>query len=191
MSERDWEQEYKKLKHQHDTVLMPLLLSALKYVPEEEDEPDYVHSIAPVNADLPVVMTMATPAEREQLIAKAKSKIINGEWTGQAIKLRDGKKIPVTAMITERQRIMIATNRRKQGNAVNFRVVHLMLIADGKYPTEERNVCSHLCHKNDCVNASHLCWSSSNDNNRRERKCRKVGHCNCGLYPPCMFDTHK
>lgn len=195
----DWEAKYNELKRERDEVIVPLLQKALKYVPADEEsdsgegDPLYKLSIAPEDLDLPVIMTMCTPAERQVLIRKVQAKIIDNEWRGAYNVLNAHqvyKKVAKIPLKTAKSTADFLAGKRKVA-PVEFKVVHVQLLSKGEYPTETRNVCNHICHKGDCIIADHLVWSSSDDNNRRERKCRKQRVCNCGLQPRCDFTLHK
>jgi hypothetical protein len=178
-------------------------------VEDEEDDSEegrFVDQIAPVSSDLPAIMTMATPIERQVIIAEVKARIVDGLWTGTIIKKRkDGSGgRPFFARATTRSKEEQRSGKRKQklypnkqgrlymaSPTVTFTPSHCVLIDAGYYPTEERNVASHICHKSECLLAEHLEWSSSSDNNRRERKCRKTGECRCGLATKCIFGAHE
>lgn len=188
---------------------MPLLKSAMNNVPEDSDDvEDYSTKLAPEESDLPAILRMADPSERTEIIRRVKEKIKNGVWTGSRLKKRkDGTGGRPTVMVAtkkakqQRDDGKRKTKKRLNNNndgilykscpTVSFQASHCILLDGGYYPTEKRNVASHLCHKNDCVLIEHLVWSNSDDNNRRERKCRMTGQCNCGLNPRCIFGAHK
>lgn len=45
-----------------------------------------------------------------------------------------------------------------------FRVSHVMLILNGKFPTEEKDCALHTCDNPECTNPNHLFWGSKKDN---------------------------
>lgn len=205
MSEENWEQKYKTLKREREEVLLPLLRQALGYVPAEDsdEDPHFINEIAPSDSDLPIIMRLCDPEERQQVIELVKSKIIDGKWTGN-VTGRKGSKRPTVPFVTKQGYVEQAEGKRKamcldkrQNKAYKTRPVstfiaaHAVLLADGRYPTEQKNTASHLCHNNLCVEASHLVWESHDHNQRRERKCHKTGVCSCNLTPGCMLDVHK
>lgn len=207
----DYEYKYNELKQKVDEVIMPLLKRALAQISEEDDiivekEENYENQIAPNDSDLPTILRMAEPAERQQVIKKVKSLIIDGEWVGVKTHRRKdgGGGRPFVCIATRRSKQHQSQGIRKNklsldkrtgryvlpSPTVTFVVAHALLVDAGFYPTETRNIASHLCHKSDCVNTDHLIWESSSDNNRRERKCRRIGSCSCGLHPPCLINVH-
>lgn len=209
--EVDWKAAYDKLKHHHDKIVMPLLLKALSFVPEDsdhetekraqsEDHP-FRDRIAPWDSGYPLILRAADPEERERLIESVKKKIdANGNWIG-AQSGSAGHKRPQVGMATKR-----AKEQQKAGDrpehirksrktsiyqpTVPFPATHVVLLQHGHFP-REGDVGSHLCHTPSCVNIDHLVWESSADNNRRENLCNKRGVCRCGLQPSCNFTQHK
>lgn len=153
----------------------------------------YKDRIAPRYSNLPLIMTMCTPTEREQLARRCKDKIVDGKWTGCMIKGR-----PVVGMQTQRGREEQDAGTRKKRRikgvetygGLNFFAYHVLLVDAGDYPTPERNYCSHVCHTKGCLNVLHIVWSSSSDNQRRERMCQPIKECRCGLVPGCIFNAH-
>lgn len=191
-----------QLQHERDVVLLPLLRSALKFVPDDNldvrgvDHP-HANSIADTNTLYPSIMTHYTPEERELLIMRAKEKLdVNGKWTGA----RSGKgafQRPMMAAATKRSReeqnagLRPKTYRNGRKKSFNQPLVpvmaaHIFLVSKGKYPLEGDQG-SHLCHNRDCVNPDHLQWESYLDNKRREKFCNGKDICSCGLVPPCIF----
>lgn len=163
----------------------------------------YTTTIAPKTADLPPIMTMCTPAERRKFVSRYHEKYVNGVWTGKS---RAGiSDRPCMSLQTERCLQEQLTGERSQnprkerpntprkGAQINVAVTHIALISVGRFPTERRNVASHICHVSSCIEPTHLIWESSGDNWRRERLCSKQGRgkvCTCGLFPPCNFALH-
>ncbi len=146
------------------------------------------YGIAKVDSGLPSIMTMCTPAERRVVIQRVKSKIANGKWTGARIK----RVRPVVRFLSHRARHQSFAGQRavrKTGypDGVSILAYHAILLAHGYYPTYRKNVCSHLCHNAGCVQIEHLTWSDANENDRRERMCRKSTTCKCGLQPSCIL----
>ena len=212
----NWEARYRELDRKVTTVIMPLLTRALAYVPEpgekskNAEETQYVDEIAPRDSNLPVIMTMCTPAERKEAIRLVNQRI---DEQGRWIHGRKKERRPAITMITQRSReeqeagnrsnkkhkrqVWSATKREfvekayKLTSSVTLMVTHVKLIEQGEYPTEARNVASHLCHERTCITHGHFVWSSQDDNWRRERLCNLQGKtCKCGLTPPCNFTLH-
>jgi len=176
-----------------------------------EEENDFTNKIAPKTKALPNIMTMATPEERDRMIKKMqKLRSENAgaaKWSGWS-KGKKGFRVPALMEATARTAEEQAQGLRKQkGKAreskkqpgkmtkpekavTSFTVTHLVLLEHGEYPTEEKNCCSHLCHKRDCIIYGHFVWSSNDDNIRREKLCRKKMECVCGLNPRCDFTLH-
>lgn len=50
----------------------------------------------------------------------------------------------------------------------------------------EGHQCSHLCHDNQCVEASHVIFESATKNQSKRNVCRTNKICSCGLNPPCF-----
>lgn len=217
--EVDWKQAYMELKREREQVLMPLLRSALKFVPEDEGEDvessassssdTYEDKIAPRDADLPAIMTMCSPEERKKLAVKVRAKILDGKWTGLFTGRKDKQgewMRPTITMATERSKEEQEaglrkktrnfkdpngkTGQRKSSPRVTFFAYHVVLVDAGYYPTEKKNICSHICHWSRCVDLNHILWSSSDENSRRERLCRRAKQCRCGLKPACDFALH-
>lgn len=160
--------------------------------------------------DLPAIMTKFTEEERDAFVRRCRTKIINGRWTGMYAGKRPNalgftgrpSDRMVTIRSTEEQQLGLRkggllqrTEPRHKGTRprkpfVNVMVTHAVLIEAGRYPTEECNVASHICHHNICVDANHLTWESATHNWRRERLCRINSVCVCNLSPPCRFDLH-
>lgn len=167
------------------------------------EEGEYINEIAPLTRDLPVIMTMCTPKERQKVILAVQKRIgKNGEWTGFKCK-GYGKQWRATYdMHTQRSNEQARANKRaikrrhtlgKRANPrgmVRFIATHALLLASGSYPTEERNVASHLCHLPSCVMTDHLIWENAGHNARRERLCVKYGECICRLTPKCLLNIH-
>jgi len=198
----DYEREYKELKRKVDQVYIPLINKAMHLLEDEPGEfcENYKNSIAPIEANLPTIMTMATPTERKELIAEARRKFIShDEWTGPIT--AQGR--PIFSRPTQRALEQQLEGKRSAKKVLNkkfnieyshkarvgFLAYHLVLIEDNRYPTETKNCASHLCHTPTCVKADHLEWSSADDNNRR-RKCAEAGRCVCRLDQPCIFGVH-
>ncbi len=152
------------------------------------DDNTWREKIAPSTVDLPVIMTMANPQERVQLINRFKRSYVCGAWCGPYAG-GTGRKKPALQMRTDKSRSNIANNNRL-GNVITFLAVHIALLAADKYPTEEHNYASHLCHKWNCLNHVHIVWESASRNLRRERLCRRQRRCICGLAPGCDFSLH-
>lgn len=205
--EVDWKQQYDELKHHVDSVVLPLLHKALKYVPEEDDvtsQPTshpYENEIAPWESGYPLILRAATPEERQKLFTSVMKKInAEGKWVG-AESGSNGHKRPQVGMATKRAREQQANGDRPKHirksrktsvyqPTVPFPATHVVLVGNGFYP-EEGDVGSHICHDASCVNVKHLVWETSNRNNRRENLCNKKEVCRCGLVPPCDFTLHK
>lgn len=206
----DWESKYKKLKQKVDVVVAQLLYES-QTAPEDDGdssvtapvacEDDYHDRIAPTTLNLPVIMTHCTPAERAKLFEKATRYIsADGKWNGSDKKKNgrgrmrflseyarqltlEGKRAPAKIKGTDRTRPL----------GITIYATNIILVGNGFYPTEERNVASHICNSHACLDVSHLRWESPNDNTRRERMCGKMGtgtECRCGLDPPCNFALH-
>lgn len=164
------------------------------------DDPFFKNSIAPKSMNLPNIMTMATPRERQKIIKSVMEKIKEGKWCGAWIKGHGKQKRPGYAMWTERANEEVAAGTRKSKYTksakkkhtgyVSFLPYHCVLLHHGFYPTEQKSVCSHICHDPSCVRIDHIMWSSHDDNYRRERLCNKEKRCVCGLDPPCDFTLH-
>lgn len=165
---------------------------------------EYADTIAPKTADLPQIMTMADAEERQTLVAKFNEMHRDGKWNGH-INASNGR--PSIGMATKRSREEQANGDRAgykvvryrpdgktkcgfKSPTVRFMAYHVALVAAGLYPTEERNVASHICHKKDCCIVGHVVWSSHSENVRRERLCHKKRACACGLEPKCNFALH-
>lgn len=207
----DYKKEYETLKHKVDTVMIPLINRAMCLLEDDPDEfcEKYENAIAPMNLDLPAIMTMYEPDERAdayRFIVKYIGK--NGLWTGGRIKKKkDGTGgRPHFSRQTRLSKHLQTEGKRKSGtygvqttsgnvirylrqSRVNAPPSHLVLVNDQHFPTERRNVASHLCHNSLCVDVAHLEWSSSNDNQRREM-CHEEGVCMCGLATKCLFGVH-
>lgn len=172
--------------------------------PGAEQDPLYKNSIAPKDADLPVIMTMCNPAERRQLMKKVRARIgPDGSWrggyTGKPNARRPAVQIVTERALEEQQNGTRLQKKRKNKNSevwVKPRtqpyVTHVVLIDAGFYPDERSgaNVASHLCHNNQCIIASHLEWSTATDNAKRERMCRPYRICKCELPRKCDFTLH-
>ena len=209
--EIDWRARYFELQNKVDTVITPLLVRALRYVPEddvlnnfsskrEREEHPYANDIAPWESSYPLIMRIATPAEREKLYQSCLKKIRDGVWTGGSYG-SVGHKRPTVGCATLRAREQqdaglrprhVRSNRKTsiQMPTINFPVTHCVLVGNGFYP-KEGEVGSHLCHLSECVQLEHLVWESSDRNNRRENLCNKKKECRCGLEPACDFTLHK
>jgi len=193
---------------------------ALEAVLEQRDEMEveYRNEIAPMHCDLPTIMTMATPDERAVLMDRARELSVGNKWNGtfsgpQTQNYPSGKNARLL-LVTDRARQQTIDGNKKprayivgnqttkhkkprknasrslNAHSVTFMALHVLLIADGRYPTEARNQASHLCHKGDCLDIQHVIWESANDNQRRDRLCRKTRKCICCLQPPCNFSLH-
>lgn len=204
----DWEAKFMELQRHLDKVVMPLLESALRFVPGdyEESTSAYEFCRAPMTVDLPNIMTMCTPAERAVLVSRANEKLTAdhqwlGSWTGKPTRDKPKGARPSLQMVTDfgREQNRNGSKRRKRvhasgnsgTNATTFPVSHVLLIGDGRYPTEERNYASHICHQGTCLILDHIIWEGAGANLRRERLCRANDRCLCGLQPPCNFELHK
>jgi len=202
----NWEEEYHRLKHERDHVLIPLLLSALKQLPQDDvttshpTSHPYSDTIAPRDSGWPLILRMATPDERKHLAESARKKIRNGKWIG-AESGSAGHRRPQVGMATKRAReeqhsglrpSHVRKNRKTSvyQPTVPFPATHVILIGAGIFPKEEGDVASHICHVARCVDLHHLVWESSGRNNRRESLCNKRKECRCGLEPPCNFTLH-
>lgn len=135
---------------------------------------------------------MCEPDERLVVEERVFKKIVAGKWIGA----RNMKNRPQIRFASRRtaeqvQAGLRAKPRKGQAGNVSILAYHAVLLKMGKYPTLKRNVCSHLCHNSLCVDPAHLVWSDSNDNDRREKLCRKDGICRCGLVPPCTFECEQ
>lgn len=188
----DYEKEYKELKRKVDQVYVPLINAAMHLL---EDDPDdfcekYKDRIAPDHLDLPSIMTACEPDEREVLIKRCRARVEDGMWKGTTQRHRKGRH-GGRAQFGMQTRYF--KNRKQQGRATTttsmFPPAHAFLVDSGRYPTERKNVASHLCHTPLCMNPDHLEWSSAGDNLRREM-CRREGRCICRLDPPCIFGVH-
>ena len=152
---------------------------------------EWQDKIAPESLFLPGIMTQFTPEERRTLIQRAKRKIVNNKWTGSWINSR-----PIISMLTHKSR---SDKRRKitsrvikgrtyySPQAIGVPVAHLILLDDGRYPTED-DQCSHLCHNGACIRKEHLLWESCNNNMRRLR-CQRQQLCQCRLEPKCLLNS--
>lgn len=209
--EIDWKARYEELRNRVDTVITPLLVHALRYVPEEDvpenfstkrerEEHPYENEIAPWDSAYPLILRIATPAEREKMYQSCLKKIVNGKWVG-GMYGSAGHKRPTVGCATLRAREQqdtglrpkhVRSNRKTsiQMPTINFPATHVLLVANGFYP-REGEVGSHLCHQSTCVQIDHVIWESSDRNNRRENLCNKKKECRCGLQPPCDFTLHK
>lgn len=167
---------------------------------KRDREVEFADRIAPANSDLPIIMKMCTPEEREALWKLAQSKIVDEKWRGNRTGHKNSKR-PSLQMATalseqhalEGKRKVNFVDKRdgktyKQKALCTFLATHAVLVGGGRFPTEKKNHASHLCHEMDCVKFDHLVWENSADNNRRERLCRKDRVCVCGLRPSCLFE---
>jgi len=211
-AEVNWQQAYEELQRKVQFVMEPLLKRALAHVEEDpRSVQEFRDTIAPKGMDLPPIMTMFTPREREKLFEKLDKKTANGKWTASVNK--QGR--PCFSMVTARARLEQVAGKRatttkvrtksskvsgrqwkylqKSNPQVTVFTTHAVLVRAGQFPTEVRNFASHICHRNDCIDLRHLLWEDANTNLRRERMCRKVedGECHCGAEPPCDFSLHK
>jgi hypothetical protein len=133
--------------------------------------------------DLPAIITKLNDEDRKKCFNNIKRKIWENRWIGGLEKIRkDG---------SGGRPVYRYSNRAVTKTMVRVNPAHVVLVKQGLLPTEDRNVASHLCHDPICLDPNHLEWSPSSDNNRRERKCRLVGSCNCGLPQKCLFNKHK
>lgn len=148
----------------------------------------FAYSIAPVTKDLPNIIRYCTPSERQAIFLRARAKVQAGKWTGSKL---NGKR-PILWVKTERskeehaQGLRSSTPSRGFHNGICIVASHAFLCMNGWYPTEQKNVASHLCHNRLCVDIEHLEWSSASDNQKREF-CRRNKQCTCGLARPCIF----
>lgn len=183
-------------------MLLPLLKAALKFVPEDDEE-NFADHRAPRDSDLPIIMTLCEPDERDAIIKVVKDQIVDGEWTGP-LTGRKGSKRPTVRFVPragyedQRQGRRKSTYLDKRNGkeystkpVSTFIAAHAILIDAGKYPSEQKNTASHLCHESLCLESSHLVWESHDANQKRERKCHQKGECHCGQQPSCLFDVHK
>lgn len=80
-----------------------------------EQVEDYSKKIAPLDRDLPVIMTMCTPDERKRVIASIKQRIApDGSWTGYKLKGYGKQWRPVYDTHTERSDSQVATGEREK-----------------------------------------------------------------------------
>ena len=161
----------------------------------------YKEAIAPLTLDLPNIMTMATPDERKILVKRFEERLESGKfmWTGAKTKNKPLGARQSLQMTTQKARDMVASGHRgaryhasgnKGANVVTFSTLHVAMLAADKYPTEESNYTSHLCHWSLCLDHTHVIWESATRNLRRERLCRRNKICICALEPPCDFTLH-
>ncbi len=143
----------------------------------------WINEIAPLDANLPCIMTHYSPTERDLALTRFAHKKKHG--TGFYAVGKQAR--PGLSMRSERYNQQYELKGRKK-NAGTILAAHLALLAIGSYPSEQRSVCSHLCHNNMCLKDDHLEWSTHDDNMRRERLCRREKVCLCQLDPPCRFD---
>ena len=109
------------------------------------------------------------------MIRSVNRKIYEGKWKG-------------AYLTPKHNRGIVKIRTKMSGDAqVTIMAYHAVLISHGHYPTNQRRVCSHLCHNPLCVNVDHLQWSDANDNMLREY-CRSNKVCSCGLKRRCRFD---
>lgn len=199
----DWEGEYKKLKTRVETVITPLLVVAMKYVPEDEEDfgrededADWSDKMADLESGLPKLLTLCTPEERSLLFDRARKHIVDGKWVGPTIgnpkHPRPGLRFEPQLVRdleksgkTERKiRKNVTTNSRvikKQ----SFMLTHLLLIEAKQWPNPY-DVGSHLCHNRMCCDVTHFVWETDVANKKRE-VCRKKKVCSCGEKRKCMF----
>lgn len=134
----------------------------------------YAYSKAPAHKGFPNIVTLCSPAQRRKLYRSVLRKIIDGKWNG--------------AWLTPRKRRGVVRIRlHKHSKQLVILAYHVVLVANGYFPHDQRRYCSHLCHNPRCMRVEHLCWSDSNDNMLREL-CRTQGRCVCGLPRACSFD---
>lgn len=169
----------------------------------KEKKEDWSDHVAPIDSDLPLLLTLCTPIERETLFARARQKIVGGKWTGTMLGggSKGSQKRPALAFepssIKEKEasgelaRKEIPDKRRpgkfqRQVRNSTFPLPHILLIGNKIFPSPG-DVASHLCHNIHCCDVTHFAWESHTKNIRRE-KCRKKKECTCGFQTKCRFD---
>lgn len=147
----------------------------------------YAYSIAPVTKDLPVLITMCTPAERQLIFERVRNKIKDGKWqSAENVKSARGYISFVSQRVIEQTERGERRKQRDGKRGILILAYHAVLCMNGYYPTERKNVASHLCHNPRCVNIEHLEWSTAYDNRKREM-CRRDKRCSCKLPKECIF----